>query len=101
MAVIDCLKCAHIEGFTELQVLKRVLVGSLQERVLKGSACPPAWETGARSARRASDDAPPHELADGLADVFVVPAEAINPANNERVAGAEQIEQAAPLRSFA
>ena len=35
MAVIDCLKCAHIEGFTELQVLKRVLVGSLQERVLK------------------------------------------------------------------
>ena len=41
------------------------------------------------------------EMADGLADVFVVPAEAVNPANNKRVAAAEQVEQAAPWRSLA
>jgi hypothetical protein len=49
----------------------------------------------------ADDDTPTHELADRLADVFVVPAEAVNPANNERVAVAKQVEQAPPLRPFA
>jgi hypothetical protein len=34
---------------------------------------------------RADDDCPPHELADGLANVLVVPAEAVNPTNDERV----------------
>jgi hypothetical protein len=50
---------------------------------------------------RADDGAPPHELTNGLADVLVVPAEAVNPANNERVAAAEQVEQPAALGSFA
>ena len=54
-----------------------------------------------QAVRKSDDDAAPHELADGLADVLVVPAEAVNPANDERVAVAEQVEQAAPLRSLA
>ena len=49
----------------------------------------------------ADDDAAPHEHTDGLADVLVIPAEAINPANDEGVAATEQVEQSAPLRSFA
>src|SRR3977135_828272 len=47
------------------------------------------------------DDAPLHELADGLADVFVVTSKAVNPPNNEGIAAAEQVEQSAPLRPFA
>jgi hypothetical protein len=46
---------------------------------------------------RADDDAASHELANGVADVLVVPAKAIHPANDKGVASAEQVEQAAAL----
>jgi hypothetical protein len=54
-----------------------------------------------QAVRESDDDASPHELANGLADVFVIPAEAVNPAHEEWVAVAKQVEQAVPLRSLA
>jgi hypothetical protein len=42
------------------------------------------------------DEAPAHELADGFREFLVVPTEAVNPTNDESVAAAEQVEQAAP-----
>jgi len=41
-----------------------------------------------------------HELADGVAHVRVVPAEPIDPAHDERVAGPEEIEQPSTLRAL-
>lgn len=40
-------------------------------------------------------------MADAIPLWGQFPAEAVNPANNERVAAAEQVEQSAPLRSLA
>ena len=38
-----------------------------------------------------------HELADGLANVLIVPAETINPADDQRVARPQQVEEAPSL----
>jgi hypothetical protein len=45
----------------------------------------------------ADDNTAPHELAYRVADVLVIPSEAIHPTDDERVAAAEQVEQAATL----
>ena len=49
---------------------------------------------------RADDHATSHELADRVADVLVVPAKAIHPANDQCVAISEQVEQTAALGSL-
>jgi hypothetical protein len=41
----------------------------------------------------ADDDAPPHELANGVAEVLVVAAKAVKPANDERVARPEEVDE--------
>ena len=42
-------------------------------------------------------DAAPHEVADGVAHVLVVPAETVHPADHERVASAQLIVEPAAL----
>ncbi len=41
-----------------------------------------------------------HERPDGVGDVGVVPAEPVDPAHHQRVAGAQQVEQASALWSL-
>jgi hypothetical protein len=49
---------------------------------------------------RSDHDAPLHELANGLANVLVVAAKAINPANHQRVARPQYVEQPPSLWSL-
>jgi hypothetical protein len=47
------------------------------------------------SGDRADHNAAPHEVADGIADILVIPAEPVDPAYNERLSRAEFVEQSA------
>jgi hypothetical protein len=49
---------------------------------------------------RSNHDPALHELANGLANVLVIATKAINPAHDERIALAEEIEEPAALRSL-
>src|SRR5258707_2850030 len=46
---------------------------------------------------RADNDASPHELADGVAYVLIIAAQAINPTDHEHIAGPQLVEEAATL----
>src|SRR5262249_12341663 len=62
--------------------LRRVFAGSVEGEVVD---------------HRSDDHTAAHELADSVADVFVVPAQAIDPAHHQDIALAELIEEPATL----